>query len=231
MKKLHDGMCVPDYDTEYQRYLDLKGWRSIMQYQFDAVKVALELTTSRANIAVDIGANIGIQSIQYSKNFNKVFSFEPVLETFECLYENTHKIKNIYRYNCGLGSSNKLVNIIRDKKRCGNNRLTETEGTEVEIKTLDSFELPGCDLLKIDVEGQELDVIQGALNTIELFRPVIVLEETNYALARMNELKEKGNYLKEEKPLEELTAARRMLEQMNYCIFDRIRHDFIMVPL
>lgn len=45
--------------------------------------------------------------------------------------------------------------------------------------TVDSLALPSCRLLKIDVEGMELDVLQGAAGTIARHRPVIYFEQTS----------------------------------------------------
>jgi hypothetical protein len=46
----------------------------------------------------------------------------------------------------------------------------------VAVSTIDSFGITQCDFMKIDVEGMELHVLQGAENTIEKFRPVIAVE-------------------------------------------------------
>ena len=46
----------------------------------------------------------------------------------------------------------------------------------MEAITIDSLDLPGCDFLKIDVEGMELQVLQGAEETIRKYQPVIYAE-------------------------------------------------------
>ena len=50
------------------------------------------------------------------------------------------------------------------------------EGEPVEAITIDFLDLPGCDFLKIDVEGMELQVLQGAEETIRKYQPVIYAE-------------------------------------------------------
>ena len=47
---------------------------------------------------------------------------------------------------------------------------------EVDVVTIDSLNLSGLDFMKIDVEGFEINVINGGLKTIEKFRPIITLE-------------------------------------------------------
>ena len=47
---------------------------------------------------------------------------------------------------------------------------------EVDVVTIDSLNLSGLDFMKIDVEGFEINVINGGLKTIEKFKPTITLE-------------------------------------------------------
>ena len=49
--------------------------------------------------------------------------------------------------------------------------------TDVPVYTLDSFEFDGVDFVKVDVEGYELKVLQGALKTIDKYKPMIVIEQ------------------------------------------------------
>ena len=49
------------------------------------------------------------------------------------------------------------------------------------MMTLDSLDLSRLDLIKIDVEGMELEVLQGAKATLERFRPIIIVERAQGA--------------------------------------------------
>ena len=73
---------------------------------------------------------------------------------------------------------NSLDNVY-DPGRNGHNKggLGIGEGGEImELKTLDSMNLPGLDFLKIDVEGAEGLVLQGAAETIKKYKPTIFFE-------------------------------------------------------
>jgi hypothetical protein len=49
-------------------------------------------------------------------------------------------------------------------------------GETVEVMTLDSLQLPSCRLIKIDVEGMELNVLQGAVELIDKYKPCLYVE-------------------------------------------------------
>jgi hypothetical protein len=49
-------------------------------------------------------------------------------------------------------------------------------GERVPVVTIDSLELPACALIKVDVEGMELDVLRGATQTIKRHRPRLFVE-------------------------------------------------------
>lgn len=50
------------------------------------------------------------------------------------------------------------------------------EGTGTKVVTLDSLKLESCDLVKIDVEGMEVEVVKGAIETFTHFKPIIWIE-------------------------------------------------------
>ena len=89
--------------------------------------------------------------------------------------------------NCGLGHKELICNLnsldkVYDEGKNGHNKggIGIGQGGEsITIKTLDSFDLPGLDFMKIDVEGAEGLVLQGAEQTIRKYRPVIFFEH-NY---------------------------------------------------
>jgi len=56
-----------------------------------------------------------------------------------------------------------------------NSGLLKVKKFQIHIKTLDSFNLD-CDFLKADVQGNELNTIKGAIETIKKSQPFIILE-------------------------------------------------------
>lgn len=131
--------------------------------------------------AVDIGANIGNHSIQYAKNFQKVYAFEPNPITFKLLALNTSKLKNIKIFECAISTGDYMSYMQMPQDNLGGAWIDAEDG-EFKIKCvpLDLFQKDfGCiDFMKIDTEGHEREVLIGARETILHSRPIIMFESS-----------------------------------------------------
>jgi FkbM family methyltransferase len=164
-------------------------------YENHIINGVLKQYIAKSRYIVDAGANIGCHAISYA-NMNKdaeVWAFEPQKSVFDVL---SHNIKvnalseRVYAFQHGLGHANKTLNLCKldevfDERRQGFNRggVRLGEGGEtLEIKTLDSLDIPGLDFLKIDVEGAEGLVIEGATETIKKYRPIVFFEHNSQTI-------------------------------------------------
>jgi FkbM family methyltransferase len=132
-------------------------------------------------IALDVGANIGTHSVVLSKYYKKVFAFEPLF--YELLEKNLelNNINNVDVLPFGLSDKKSKSFIKRDNVNPGASYIDSENGSEsIDLNSLDNlaFENPIC-FMKIDVEGHELEVINGAKNTILKNKPVIIIEIKN----------------------------------------------------
>lgn len=152
-------------------------------YQQEAIDAALSYVKN-FNVAIDIGANVGLHSVRFAQKFSKVYSFEPSTTNFECLVENTKPFENIEIFKKGLGQKEEkaVLSIPTDSTNCGAFSIIdfkEYEGSliseEIEIITLDSLTL-APDLIKIDTQTFELQVISGGIDTLKKYHPVLILE-------------------------------------------------------
>ena len=129
-------------------------------------------------VVVDIGAQYGDYAILCSKVYKaKVYTFEPLPENFKEITENI-KInglneRQIQAFNVALGNKDK-TEVLSYSGDMANN-IGEGEKIEVKFRTLDSYKIKP-DIMKIDVEGFELDVLEGAVETIKKFHPKIIIE-------------------------------------------------------
>jgi FkbM family methyltransferase len=137
------------------------------------------------SIILDIGANIGTWSIPLATKNRKIYSFEPFDSSFYALCGNifiNNKESIIYPRHCALTDNvnRKTSMLLSESVNVGGCKLIESE-TSVQtnkyaLETLDSFKFDKIDLIKIDVEGHELNVLKGGEETIRKSKPVILFE-------------------------------------------------------
>ena len=141
---------------------------------------------------LDVGANIGLTSLIFAELSAHVDSFEPSPSTFEILQKNISKsgYSNIDLHNFGLGSSAEKLSLTRgpnDRSGAFVSNITQASSghiTEhIEIKTGDQcVGNSPVSFIKIDVEGFEMEVLKGLLQTIERNCPIVVLELNHWCL-------------------------------------------------
>lgn len=172
MKRSGD-MWVRDDDAFMPRYFDETG----DQFQIEHLDAALAFCTGR-KFALDVGAQYGSWSRHLSRRFETVFAFEPVAETFACLLENTRAFDNIRVFRKAVGHANQRVSVGVGKMyhHPGMETIIGYDG-DVDLVRIDDLNLPPVDLLKIDVEGFECQVLQGAERVLRRDHPIIIFEE------------------------------------------------------
>ena len=135
-------------------------------------------------VIFDVGANIGVTAIGFSSIFPKalLFAYEPVPTTFAILAATIekNKLEKISVFQCAIGERVGTVRMTSDLNT-GNYvvRGHEKETVSVPLTTIDEqtrklSKMP--ELIKIDVEGHEWSVLQGAKRTLQLHHPTLVLE-------------------------------------------------------
>ena len=154
---------------------------SITDYQKNKLDIALGFVKNFTT-AIDAGANYGIMSYNLNSKFSKIYAFEVDIPVRECLKKNVEKFQldNVVVCDCGLSDKEEYVSLNYLKNTFGTHINKEVSGTNV-CKTLDSFELTEVGFIKLDCEGYEPYILQGAEQTIKKYKPVILMEEKNYS--------------------------------------------------
>jgi FkbM family methyltransferase len=128
----------------------------------------------------DVGANIGVYAAAFASCGARVYSFEPHPKNYQLLKENTKNLTNVHCYNQAIGKTMGRTFIEDfDPSVIGNYGSLSTkfdQGVEVDMMALDYLDIPMPNLLKIDVEGRELDVLLGCEKKIAKSVPCIVYE-------------------------------------------------------
>jgi FkbM family methyltransferase len=138
-------------------------------------------------VAIDVGANVGLYTYHLSRFAQHVYTFEPN-QNYVNIVENLG-LSNVTIEPVALSRSSgsvelrvPRVNGARDDfgmasievAAVGDDKLSHTMA--VQIRTLDSYNYKRVGFIKIDVEGHEEGVLDGALNTIGRDRPIILAE-------------------------------------------------------
>ena len=123
----------------------------------------------------DVGAHKGQTSLHFCKLFPQSFihSFEPSPYLFALIEKNLSKRKNIRCHNFALGETNEKAFLTKpNSDLCGQViKAQEKNSTSISVRRLDEFcqveKIDSIDLLKIDVEGNELSVLRGVSGMFE----------------------------------------------------------------
>jgi FkbM family methyltransferase len=208
--KIGRNMWVWDSDSFYTQRLQAGP------YQKQNLLHLRELCPNPRTV-LDIGMNIGMNTIEYSTWANDVHGFEPVPATYQVAVDNIALNKanwrkdtgwwkeadgswaslemsgTIHTHNIALGPTPGQVEM-HIKKNDGHNRVANDNGefktvtgkdikrnegyerVSIEQKTLDSYAFENVDIIKIDVEGYELLILEGADQTIASNRPIVQVE-------------------------------------------------------
>lgn len=148
--------------------------------------IALDSLIFPGSVVVDVGAYIGTHSIFFAKKVGQtgfVFALEPQRPIYNLLCANV-ALNNLLNVKClnvaALDKKGQAVMPLLDPAVPQNFGAISIErfkqGEPVQVITIDSLKLRGCNLIKIDVEGLESEVLEGARETIKKFRPVLYVE-------------------------------------------------------
>ena len=210
----HYGWYFPDFETHFPKMLKKsvdKGLRP--EYQIAVRNRSIGLCSKRRT-ALDIGANVGLWSRDLVDNFAKVVAFEPVAVFRECLEKNVSG-PNFFISPLALGDHDTQATMIITEGNSGHSHLDpDTLGTgDVQVVKLDNLNMEDVDYIKIDCEGYEYRVLQGAEQTVKRCRPIMVIEQKPHDAYS----KDYGQF-----------AAIALLESWGMIKLDQIRDDWIM---
>ena len=137
-----------------------------------------EFVPTSEDVVVDAGAQFGDYALLCSTGFHakKVFAFEPLLSNFELLTQNIflNGATGIVANKVALGNSTKEMEVFHENDMVNSfgYGIPET----IKIEKLDSYGIENPTIMKIDVEGFEMELLLGSMKTIKTYLPKIIIE-------------------------------------------------------
>jgi FkbM family methyltransferase len=154
----------------------------------DLYTTALDVMSKRG-VVLDIGANIGVTAMMAAQKAKRVYSFEPAPTTYKSLVQTiaTNQMGHmVIPINVAIGAVAGELSFYNDPNSASashlltGDTLARQSSEQVKVMTLDRFasvwNIQQVDLIKIDVEGFEIDALNGGLDTISRLRPSAVIE-------------------------------------------------------
>ena len=140
---------------------------------------------------VDVGAFTGTMTLYFKGLFPKstINAFEPTPQTFVQLQSTVSSLEGVHAINKGVGSRNETVLFkifengeLNSFKTITNDEAEPLHSASVDIVTLDDYfaKKADIDILKIDVEGFELEVLKGAANLLANNKIGVILVEVGF---------------------------------------------------
>ncbi|MBD3337562.1 MAG: FkbM family methyltransferase [Candidatus Lokiarchaeota archaeon] len=129
---------------------------------------------------LDCGAFVGDSALIFEKFYNpkKIYSFEPDEESYDYIFNTIkiNKLKKVVPIKLGVGAKEGEVNFTH--MSCASHVTQEKADTRIKLTTIDKFVFDNdldVGVIKLDLEGYAYEALQGAVRTIEKFRPVLLI--------------------------------------------------------
>jgi FkbM family methyltransferase len=205
------GKILNEVHPEVFLELNLSDWLQRLYYlgfteknTFKLIKAILPM----GGVFVDIGANIGIYTCVLANHVGStgsVIAFEPMIENLALLHRNIelNQFKNIVVQEIALSNCQGSFNLyVPNSHQQGSSGCTQvwnpgdwlSVGT-TPVTTLDiAFSGERLDFIKIDTQGHELEILEGAKSTIERCQPFILCEVSGENRTKVFSLMNTWNY-------------------------------------
>ena len=171
IEQLSDGLWVPSTDAQIEQWRE-KGYPHMQDKCLKQFVKWCEKNNKKFSLILDIGAWCGTWSMAMQKYADQIYCYEPNKIHFECLIKNLKTFQHIKLHNHAVGNRDGKIKLTSETAT-QNTRVLLEEGETVILK-LDSIDIHNPDMLKIDVEGLEMEVLKGGHKLLENIEFVMI---------------------------------------------------------
>jgi FkbM family methyltransferase len=138
----------------------------------------------RTRTCIQAGGNVGVWANHLAKMFKTVWTFEPDWENYRCLVKN--RAEGVYAIMEALGDHEGAMGMRRAPANAGAHAMHGSG--QFPVNTIDFHGGRDVDLIALDIAGMEPLALAGASETIQRYRPVLMVEDKgnseNYGVAK-----------------------------------------------
>jgi FkbM family methyltransferase len=168
--------------------------RRICGASYEREMELLDVLCDPERTGIDVGAKVGMYTYRIRDRSSDVIAFEPVPlfhDMLRTVFDGKRgRVEPVAASNRrgtatlrlpydGDGHRQFGRSSIEPANRLEHHQIARTDEIEVETRTIDEYELPAVGFIKIDVEGHELAVLEGATRTIAAHRPSLLVESND----------------------------------------------------
>lgn len=175
-------------------------------YTFSGADLAISFCKKR-DLVIQAGGNVGVWPRYLRSQFGRVITAEPSLENYLLMIENVPVDLGVEMWNVALGEKAGKCGLRLNPDNCGDDQTVP--GSEVPVVAIDDFHVDP-DLIYLDIQGDELPALRGAVQTLVRCSPVVAIEVDGYQMRRHGD-------------------ARPFLKNLGYRCVDRAHQDEIFV--
>jgi FkbM family methyltransferase len=173
-------------------------------HELDVIKKFTSTIIKSDSVCMDVGAHAGAWAIRLAQKAKTVLAIEPVPRSMKQLMYNTkvNGLKNLRFFEFALSNRTGKAKIAMlqsygqySLSNLGNQTLKDE--IEVDVKTLDSMGpfIDRLDFIKIDIEGHEIEMLEGGMKVLKEFKPVMFIEvHGDKLLPRLKEIYKELGY-------------------------------------
>jgi FkbM family methyltransferase len=189
-------MAMTPMQRRYKRFPRLMFLiRRLGRVNYEREMELLDVLCDKGKTSVDVGAKLGMYTYRLLRHSRDVVAFEPI-PLLNGMLERVFAKKPVKVMPCALSAapghtqmripygSNGEVKFGRSTIESNNalehDDVAKVETIDVELKTLDGCDLRGVGFIKVDVEGHELSVLEGAVATLDREHPVLLVESNDH---------------------------------------------------
>ena len=180
MKLTKEGIAIIEGDNYLSADIERAGRLDVAR----DVLLQYKPYIPEGGVVLDIGACLGDFTATFREFVGysgQVHAFEPNPAVFACLCYNMAKYHNVLLYGIALGECKRWTSIVLDNNNIGASYL-KAIGGDTRVWPLDLLEFPRVNFIKIDAEGYEPWVLDGAQATLTKLKPPLLVEIDQRAL-------------------------------------------------